>query len=121
MPEPMRPTMRELQARLADCIAKHPQYADEEVVVQIVQDNPPASIEAIAVIFVTDWEPGSKPLVLAYLDRGPDDLDQVRRRDACPRCGERRQDWLIVQEDESVRCGTCGLVYRLPGDKEEGE
>ena len=40
----------------------------------------------------------------------------------CPRCGERREDWLIVQDDESVRCGTCGLVYRLPGDKkEEGE
>ena len=34
----------------------------------------------------------------------------------CPRCGERREDWLLVQEDESVKCGTCGLVYRLPGD-----
>ena len=45
--------------------------------------------------------------------------DLVREEWRCPSCGERRMDWLPIQDDESVRCGTCGLQYRLPGEEEE--
>lgn len=48
-----------------------------------------------------------------------DDDELVAPGFACPRCGERRQDWLMIQDDDSVRRGTCGLEYRLPGDEEE--
>lgn len=34
----------------------------------------------------------------------------------CPRCEEREVDRLIWQDDEAVRCESCGLVYK-PGDK----
>jgi rubredoxin len=29
----------------------------------------------------------------------------------CPKCGERRHDWLVWNEDEVIRCQTCGHVY----------
>ncbi len=40
----------------------------------------------------------------------------VEPEDACPECGERRVDELIWQndEDEQVRCATCGFVYIPP-------
>ncbi len=40
---------------------------------------------------------------------------------SCPRCGERRMDWLEVQEDDSIECATCGQRYELPegGEVEE--
>ena len=47
------------------------------------------------------------------------DEDLVRPGHGCPSCGERRMDWLGVQDDESVKCGTCDLQYMLPGDEEE--
>lgn len=31
----------------------------------------------------------------------------------CERCGEARQDWLICQDDDTVKCATCGMVYAL--------
>lgn len=30
---------------------------------------------------------------------------------ACPRCGERRMDWLVWTEGDTVRCETCGHIY----------
>lgn len=30
---------------------------------------------------------------------------------ACPNCGEADADRLVWQDDEFVRCDTCGLVY----------
>ena len=37
----------------------------------------------------------------------------VKIEDNCPRCGERRMDWLVWQEDEiHLRCGTCGVVFQ---------
>jgi len=33
-------------------------------------------------------------------------------------CGERRVDWLIWINDETVQCQTCGAEYQ-PGDKGE--
>jgi len=28
----------------------------------------------------------------------------------CPRCGERRMDWLVWHEDK-VECATCSMIY----------
>ena len=30
---------------------------------------------------------------------------------ACPRCGERRADWLVWVNDEQVECVTCKNVF----------
>ena len=30
---------------------------------------------------------------------------------ACPRCGERRMDWLVWISEEHVECATCKNVY----------
>jgi predicted RNA-binding Zn-ribbon protein involved in translation (DUF1610 family) len=40
---------------------------------------------------------------------------RVAPRHACPGCGEDRLDWLVWQDDEQVRCSTCGTVYE-PGE-----
>jgi hypothetical protein len=45
-------------------------------------------------------------------EREGDDL--VRDDAACPSCGERRTDELVINEDESVLCTTCGRRYDLP-------
>lgn len=41
------------------------------------------------------------------------DSDLVDQACACPGCGERRADELVWQndEDEQVRCSTCGMIY----------
>lgn len=39
------------------------------------------------------------------------ELDLVEPRYACPCCGERREDYLEWQEDDTVKCATCGTVY----------
>jgi len=31
----------------------------------------------------------------------------------CPRCGERRMDWLICGEDDWVVCGSCATTYEV--------
>ena len=49
------------------------------------------------------------------------DEDLVRPGHGCPSCGERRVDCLIIQDDESVRCGTCDRQYELPEHPREGE
>jgi len=49
------------------------------------------------------------------------DEDLVRPGHGCPSCGERRMDELIVQEDESVECSTCGRRYETTERAEEGE
>ncbi len=44
--------------------------------------------------------------------------DLVEQALGCPRCGERRVDWLVWDDDgEQVTCQTCGQVY----DPMEGE
>ena len=41
--------------------------------------------------------------------------DEVPQGSECPDCGERRMDWLAIDEDgETVTCNTCGTRYRLP-------
>jgi len=41
----------------------------------------------------------------------------VEEDDACPNCGERRQDMLVWVENSAVanevQCEACGMVYRL--------
>ena len=38
---------------------------------------------------------------------------------ACPRCKERRVEELVIHEDETVHCLTCGCDYSLPEAKED--
>ena len=42
--------------------------------------------------------------------------EMVPKEAACPRCGERRVDQLILHEDDSVDCLSCGNRYSLPKD-----
>ena len=40
--------------------------------------------------------------------------DEVPEELGCPSCGERRVDYLEIDEDdETVRCTTCGRVCRV--------
>jgi len=59
---------------------------------------------------------------LTDLDNGVDmdgDDEMVEDWGACPCCGERRMDWLIVLEvDGRIECQTCGEVYTLYFDEE---
>lgn len=41
----------------------------------------------------------------------------VPKEAACPRCGERRVDELILHEDDSVDCSSCGNHYSLSLEK----
>ena len=43
------------------------------------------------------------------------DDNLVEPEDGCPTCGELHADKLVWQEDEQVRCQSCGTVYR-PGE-----
>ena len=57
-----------------------------------------------------------------YLTREPEWFetdDVVEDGNECPECGEARMDWLICQDDDSIKCTTCGHVYRLD-EVEEG-
>lgn len=49
-----------------------------------------------------------------YEDEGQamQDASAIGPLQGCPRCGERRQDELAWQDDETVRCVSCGNVYR---------
>jgi rubredoxin len=49
----------------------------------------------------------------------PRDDDRVLSPFGCPQCGERRSDYLVWTEDESVRCATCGTVYSPDGPSPE--
>ena len=43
--------------------------------------------------------------------------DKVQSGDECPYCSEARIDWLVWQEeDEYIRCETCGKRYMLLAD-----
>ncbi|MFC1930447.1 hypothetical protein ACFLWE_00955 [Chloroflexota bacterium] len=43
----------------------------------------------------------------------PENDDLVRTEWACPKCGERRMDYLVwIDEGERVKCGTCGFEYK---------
>lgn len=35
----------------------------------------------------------------------------VAPEDACPKCGQRQSDLLIWQDDDRVRCFSCGTIY----------
>ena len=41
------------------------------------------------------------------------DADLVDAVFACPRCLERRADWLVICADDSIQCSNCGLVYYI--------
>ena len=41
----------------------------------------------------------------------PEEEALVAEHNACPQCGEKRMDWLVWQDDERVKCATCGQVY----------
>ena len=41
--------------------------------------------------------------------------DAVSVTAGCPCCKERRVEWLVWLDDESVRCETCGKRY-VPGE-----
>ena len=47
-----------------------------------------------------------------------DPHDYVPVEDGCPNCGERDTDQLEWQDDETVRCLSCGKEY-MPGRKTE--
>jgi transcription elongation factor Elf1 len=40
--------------------------------------------------------------------------ETVPKEAACPRCGERRVDELILHEDDTVDCLSCDNHYALP-------
>ena len=42
---------------------------------------------------------------------GEDEI--VEEAFGCPRCGERRSDFLEIDGNEVVQCLTCGLAYSL--------
>jgi hypothetical protein len=48
-------------------------------------------------------------------EREDDDLAPTGA--ACPGCGERRTDELVINDDGSVLCLTCGRRYQLPGEE----
>ena len=31
----------------------------------------------------------------------------------CPKCGEQRMDWLLLDDDDRITCQTCGEQYKL--------
>lgn len=40
----------------------------------------------------------------------------------CPKCGENNVDHLLINEDDdTVKCLTCGRTYSLPSGEQEGE
>ena len=41
----------------------------------------------------------------------PPDVELVDTQFACPDCGERRQDQLVWQADETVLCSRCGMNF----------
>ena len=41
----------------------------------------------------------------------PPDAQLADTRFACPGCGERRQDHLVWQDDETVLCNECGMNF----------
>ena len=40
--------------------------------------------------------------------------DEVAEADACPKCRERRVDYVVWQDDGAVKCSTCGKRYAPP-------
>jgi rubredoxin len=38
----------------------------------------------------------------------------------CPKCGERRHDWLVWDDDERLHCQSCGHVYQPENDPPAG-
>jgi hypothetical protein len=46
--------------------------------------------------------------------------EMVLKEEACPHCGERRVDQLILREVDSVECLSCGNRYSLSVEKEQG-
>lgn len=41
----------------------------------------------------------------------PPDTQLVDTQFSCPGCGERRQDRLVWQDDETVLCNECGMNF----------
>jgi hypothetical protein len=86
--------------------------------------NTANAIRKITAVMQTELESGRRStridandlidVLLAIADEIDPPLgDRVDAGHACARCNERRQD-LLVWQDDTVRCGTCGMVY-VPG------
>lgn len=51
-------------------------------------------------------------VLLAIADRlDPPVRDEVGPECACPECGERHTDRLVWEEDDLVRCDSCGITF----------
>ena len=51
-------------------------------------------------------------VLLAIADRlDPPVRNEVDAAFACPECGERHVDRLVHEEDDLVRCGSCGITF----------
>ena len=58
------------------------------------------------------WE-GRDGDVLPEGDKWDETDEVVEDGMECPKCGEARHDWLICQDDDTVKCATCGHIYEL--------
>jgi len=106
--ETVLPTMRAAVAALHDVWAKCREVEralgrDLDGLEGVIQDMAAGldDPESIDVDYVRD-------ALNAQLD------DEVAEGNACPRCGERNQDNLVWQDDETVKCTTCGNQYTPP-------
>ena len=51
-------------------------------------------------------------VIEANAEPEPQEDELVQPKWACPQCGERRMDYLIL-DDDTVRCQSCGTAYEL--------
>ena len=56
-----------------------------------------------------------------WLTRTPEEFwgesdDVVDDGSECPNCGEARMDYLVCQDDDSIKCASCGQIYRIETD-----
>ena len=54
-----------------------------------------------------------RPIRLADHNESEEDWGLVEPQNACPQCGERKQDNLVWDQEEAntVTCATCGTIY----------
>ena len=39
--------------------------------------------------------------------------ERVSADEQCPNCHENRMDYLVWQDDETIKCASCGCEYEL--------
>ena len=65
-----------------------------------------------------NWDTNKIRFHLGEWIASPKPNDLVDPENGCPRCGERRSDSLIWQDDETIKCHNCGAVYTPPYSEE---